>query len=199
MSSSRRSRSRRWKKVLGNLVIVVLGILALLLLVGLFLPRIYRVQRVTTIRATPDAVYTQLAGLRHWPEWTVWNQELDPGARIEFESPETGTGAAYHWSGAKLGRGRLRLTKAEPNKGVWYDLDFDGGKLTAIGALTLEPAGDAVKVVWWNEGDVGRNPVSRYVGLFMDRLLGPDMEQGLARLRAKLEGGGNPEPPKPSK
>lgn len=188
MSSSRRSRSRRWKKVLGNLLVIGLGVVALVLLVGLFLPRSYRLQRSIRIQAKPEAVYAQLSVLRQWPEWTVWNQERDPGVRFEFEGPEAGVGATYRWTGAKLGRGQLKLTQAQPGKGVWYELEFDGGQIKATGSVTFEPAGEGLEVVWMNEGDLGRNPVSRYVGLFMERMVGPDFEGGLARLRGRLEG-----------
>ncbi len=176
---------------MANVVVVFLGIVALLLLVGLFLPRTYRVQRVVTIRTTPETLYGNLAGLRHWPEWTVWNQERDPSVRLEFGSPEVGAGASYRWTGDKLGRGQMALTRAEPGKGVWFDLEFEGGESKATGSLTFEAAGEgALRLVWMIEGDLGRSPVGRYVGLFIDRMVGPDFEQGLERLRARLEGGG---------
>ena len=33
------------------------------------------------------------------------------------------------------------------------------------------------------EGDLGRSPINRWFGLFMDRLVGPDFEAGLANLK----------------
>lgn len=191
MSSSRRSKSRRWKRVLANVVVVLLAIIALLLLVGLFLPRTFRVQRLATIRATPEVLYAQVSGLRHWPEWTVWNQERDPSVRLEYGSPEVGAGASYRWQGEKLGEGRMTLTRAEAGKGVWFDLEFDGGRSKASGSLTWESAdAGALRVLWIVEGDLGKSPVGRYVGLLMDRMLGTDLEQGLERLRTRLESGG---------
>jgi hypothetical protein len=188
MSSSRRSKSRRWKRLFANLVVVALGVVALLLLVGLFLPRSYRLQRTVEIRAKPEVVYTQIATLREWPEWTVWNRERDPGVRFEFEGPDVGEGAAYRWTGATLGVGQLKLTRAETNRVVEYQLEFDGGKLTATGQLSIEPTEAGVKVIWVNEGDLGRNPVGRYFGLFMERLMGPDFEGSLSRLKGRVEG-----------
>ncbi len=188
MKPSRRARSRRLKRIAANALVIVLSVLALLLLVGLFLPGQYRVERSLAIRAKAEAVYPYLAGLRTWPEWTVWNQEVDPGVKFTYESPDTGAGAVYRWEGPKLGRGLLRLTRAETNKGVWYDLDFDNGDRLSTGSLTLDETPEGARVTWVNEGELGRSPFSRYAGLFLERIIGPDFDKGLANLKAKVEG-----------
>lgn len=190
MSSSRRSHSRRLKRLLANVCVLILGVITLLLLVGLFLPHHYRVERSVVIRAKSDVIFPHLATLKRWPEWTVWNQSLDPTVQFTFDSPDSGVGARYSWTGKKVGKGTLKLTRADPAKGVSYDLDFEEGKYLSTGSLTLEPEGDGVKVTWVNEGELGRNPVNRYVGLMMDRMLGGDLEKGLANLRTKVEAPG---------
>ena len=38
-------------------------------------------------------------------------------------------------------------------------------------------------------GNMGRNPVYRWMALFMDRMVGPDFEAGLANLKALAEKG----------
>ncbi len=188
MSSSRRSKSRRIKRVLGNIAVVVLGVIALLLLVGLFLPHQYHVERSIDLQAKPEVVYPQIAGLRHWPEWTVWNKELDPTVQFTFDGPDSGVGASYAWTGTKVGQGHLKITQADPAKGVWYDLDFNAGQYPSTGSVTMAAAGDRLRVTWVNEGDFGKNPVNRYFGLAIDRLIGPDFEKGLARLKIAIEG-----------
>ena len=188
MSSSRRTRSRRFKQMLGNILVIVLGIVALLLLVGLFLPHQYRVIRTIDTRARPEAVFEQVAGVRHWPEWTVWNRDMDPTLEITYDTPETGVGAGYRWSGKKLGSGSLKISKADPAKGVWYDLEFESGKFRSVGSVLIATNADHLTITWTDEGELGRNPVNRYLGLVMERMVGPDFEKGLERLKAKAEG-----------
>ena len=192
MSSSRRSKSRRIKQLLANIFVAILGVITVLLLVGLFLPHHYLVERKVEIRAKPEAVYPFLTGLRNWPDWTVWNREMDPTVEFSYETPDTGAGAKYTWDGKKLGRGWLKLTKAEPAKGVWYELDFSGGQYLSTGSLLMSGDGNPLTVTWTNEGELGKNPVNRYFGLFMDRMVGGDFEKGLARLKAKAEDAGGP-------
>jgi hypothetical protein len=175
---------------LGNLLIVVLGLIALVLLVGLFLPRTYRVVRTVEVRAEPQVVYADLATLRQWPEWTVWNKEMDPTAEFEYWGPESGVGAGYRWKGATLGQGELKLTAADPDRGVHYALSFEGGAMQSVGRIEWEKAGtNRLQVTWSDEGDLGRSPVNRYFGLLLDSMIGAQFEQGLARLKARAESG----------
>jgi hypothetical protein len=59
--------------------------------------------------------------------------------------------------------------------------------MSSRGAFTLAPAGNATRVSWTNEGDVGRNPLMRWFVPFMDSMMGPDFEGGLANLKALAE------------
>ena len=58
------------------------------------------------------------------------------------------------------------------------------------GAIMLEAGGENTKVTWSNEGDLGANPINRYFGLMMDRMMGPDFEEGLNNLKRAVEAGG---------
>jgi len=187
MSSSRRARSRHLKRVLGNILIAILAVIALVLLVGLFLPRSYHLERTIDIQADTETIYPDLASLRRWPEWTAWNKGMDPAAEFKFGTPETGVGAEYSWSGPVLGQGRLKLTKTDPAKGIEYSLEFENGSMTSEGAITMEKVAGVIRVTWVDRGDLGRSPVNRYFGLLMDSLVGPNFEKGLQTLKSRAE------------
>lgn len=174
-------------KSLKKVILAVLLIPVLLVIVSLFLPSKYRVERSVTMQAKPDAVFTHLNTLKKWPEWTAWTVEKYPDMKISFAGPEAGVGAIYSWEGKSTGQGTLKITRSEPNKGIGYDLNFENGKYVSTGDIALEPAGDSVKVTWSNEGNLGWNPISRFFGLFMDKMMGPDFEEGLRNLQKKVE------------
>jgi hypothetical protein len=44
------------------------------------------------------------------------------------------------------------------------------------------------QVTWVMDSDNGWNPISRWFGVFMDKMLGPDFEKGLAGLKSLSEG-----------
>jgi hypothetical protein len=174
-------------KALKKVILAVLLIPIALVIVSLFLPSTYRVERRVAINARPGAVFPHINTLTRWPEWTAWTEAKYPDMRISFTGPEAGVGASYSWEGKSSGRGTFKITMSEPDKGIGYDLDFENGKYVSKGAITLEPSDESVSVIWSNEGDLGWNPVSRFFGLFMDNMMGPDFEEGLRNLQKKVE------------
>ena len=59
--------------------------------------------------------------------------------------------------------------------------------MKSTGAIVYEPSGTGTKVTWTNEGDVGNNFMGRLFRPFFDKLMGPDFEKGLNRLKAMVE------------
>jgi len=174
-------------KLIKKILLIVIVLVVLLAVVGFFLPSHYRVERSVTVRGKPEAVYAQISDFRNWLQWTAWNQTKYPDMQVKFVGPESGVGAGYSWEGKSTGQGSIKFTRAEPGKGISYDLDFEHGKYQSTGAITFEPSGESIKVTWSNEGDLGANPVNRYFGLMMDRMLGPDFEEGLNNLKRTVE------------
>ena len=174
-------------KVLKKVVLIVLLIPIALVVVSVFLPSSYRVERRVTMNTRADAVFPHLNTPKQWPEWTAWTVTKYPDMKMSFAGPEAGVGASYSWEGKSSGRGTLKLTQSNPDKGIAYELDFENGKYVSRGAIDLEPTGESVNVTWSNEGDLGWKPVSRFFGLFMDAMMGPDFEEGLRNLQRKVE------------
>ena len=81
----------------------------------------------------------------------------------------------------------MEFTGADFNKRVAYKLSFGNFVGVLSGRLEFAPAGKGVRVNWIAEGDMGANPLMRYVAIIMDRLLGPDMEGGLKNLKELAE------------
>jgi uncharacterized protein YndB with AHSA1/START domain len=173
----------RWfKRILIGAVAVVLLFAA----VGLALPSKFRVERSVAINAPADKVYLLIAAPAQWKHWSVWNQR-DPKMRIEYAGPALGAGASWSWRSDSEGNGAMEFTEAVPGRTLVYRLSFPDMGMQSTGKMTIEPAGSGVRVSWSNEGDMGASPVNRWFGLFMDRLVGPDFEAGLANLKALAE------------
>lgn len=167
-------------------ILVGVGALVAVFLVGaaLITPT-YRVERATTINAPPAKVYALVADPRAWTRWTVWNRR-EPDMKIAFSGPPSGQGAKWEWEG-KDGKGSMEFTAAQADRSITYRLGFVDMNMFSIGALTLTPQDDATRISWTNEGDMGRNPMMRWFARFMDGMMGPDFEGGLANLKALAE------------
>lgn len=170
-------------KILGILVIV--GILAFIA-IGFSLPRQYKVERKTVIKAQPETVYSMLDRTRTWREWTIWN-ERDPGMTTEYSGPEVGVGSKMSWQSKTEGNGSLTITESNPPTNLVYLFEMPDMGTSSTGRMNLEAVEEGTLIVWSDEGDLGNNPVFRYFGLVIDDLIGQDFDSGLANLKTLAE------------
>ena len=171
------------KKVL--LVVLILPIL--LVVVSLFLPSRYRVERRVLCKGRPEVVFAQINTLKNWADWSAWTVKRFPDMVTTYAGPDSGPGASMTWDGKSSGNGTLKIASSDPAAGITYDLAFEQGRYISKGRIQLEAAAESVTVVWVNEGELGGNPVSRFFGLLMDKMMGPDMAAGLANLQKLAE------------
>ncbi|MFN0185742.1 MAG: SRPBCC family protein [Aquabacterium sp.] len=174
-------------KWLKGVLFALIGLVAFLWLGGYALSSKFTVARSVEIAAPPAKAYALVANPRHWKNWTVWNQR-DPSMKITYFGPESGgTGAGWSWASKSEGDGKMTFTAAEADKRVAYDLYFPDFGTTSAGDLRFEAAGQGSKVTWTMNGDMGTNPLFRWIALFSDRMVGGDFEAGLANLKALAE------------
>ncbi len=163
------------------------GTIVLLLLISLILPKTYKVERVVYIRSNPNVIYALTSNFDLWHTWTAWTKESDSTVSFMVTGEPAKVGTSMKWDGEILGHGEMVLTELIPGQLTGYDLSFDAGKYRSKGKIVIESQGDSSKVSWLDEGDLGYNPINRYMGLFMDRMMGPDFEKGLAKLKTVAE------------
>lgn len=175
-------------KWLKRVAFTLVAIVALLLVIGLLLPSGFKIQRSVLIAAPPAKIYPLIVDPRQWKNWTVWNRR-DPAMTMNYSGAESGAGAKWSWQSKTEGNGEMEFTMALPNERIDYSLSFPDFGMASRGQLRLEPEGSGTRVTWTNEGDMGANPVNRYFGLLMDRMVGPDFEGGLVNLKALAEKG----------
>jgi uncharacterized protein YndB with AHSA1/START domain len=150
----------------------------------------YTVQRSETIDAPPERVFEQIVDFHNWTSWSPW-EDIDPALERRYSGAGSGPGAVYSWPGnRKAGRGRMVITDAAEPSRVQIDLTFEKPwKARNDTLFTIEPVrqGQASHVTWSMTGK--KTLMTKVMGVFtsMDKLLGPDFEKGLARLKATAE------------
>lgn len=169
-------------RLLGGLAVL----LFLLIAVAYLLPRTYRIERSIVINAPAGQVFAQFGDLRAWKNWGAW-QERDPAMKLTYAEPSTGVGAWSAWESRTEGNGRMTITGFEPGVRISYRLEFPDMGTASTGAMEIRPSDGGVKVVWSDAGDLGLNPLFRWFGLFLDRLIGRDFELGLAKMKSLVE------------
>ena len=175
--------------------VLVAGVLAILagtfVLVGILLPGTVEVTRTVEIEAPDRAVFPFLDDLEAWAEWTPWGE-----VESRLEGPGTGAGARRVWDDPALGSGSLTLLDSRPPPaapgrgppGVDYLVEVEGGAIRFEGTITVEPLAGGSLVTWTERADLGWNPLLGWTALNMEESQGRQLQDGLDRLKARVEG-----------
>ncbi len=167
----------------------IFGLLVVAFIGGAYLqPAEVTIERDIVIDAPAEKVYPHVSSFKNFNAWSPW-AKIDPNTKYVFEGPEAGEGAKMSWTSdhPNVGNGSQEITAATANKRVESALSFDG-QPPAKAVFVLEPAGEGkTKVTWEFHGDMGMNPIGRWMGLMIEKYLGPDYEKGLANLKEVVE------------
>ncbi len=167
----------------------MLAVVVVLVASAYALPRQVTITRTVQIDAPPSAVFPYANSLQKVSAWSPWMQ-LDPAMTQNFDGPDAGEGNTMTWASEnpQLGSGSQEIVVSDPDNKVVTALDFGSmGSWEATFDLVLD--GAATTLTWTMTSDMGNNPVGRWMGLIMDRLVGPDFESGMANLKRLVESG----------
>jgi uncharacterized protein YndB with AHSA1/START domain len=171
-----------------TVLIVVVVLIAAILVYAATMPDDFRVQRTTSIKASPEKIFALINDLHRWDSWSPW-EKMDPAMQRTFSGATAGKGAVYAWQGnSKVGEGRMEIADASPPSRVMIKLDFIKpieGHNTA--EFTLDPKGDSTNVSWSMYGPSAY--IAKVIGVFasMDKMIGKEFENGLANMKAVAE------------
>lgn len=173
--------------MLSMIAAVVVSVIAAILILAAMKSDDLHVERSLVMKASPRQIFPLINELRAWEAWTPYDR--DPGMRETYSGPAGGPGARYAWTGNReAGEGSITITQSLPYSQVALDLDmikpFQGHNKVVF---RLMPDIDGTRVTW--ELDDKTPYVGKVVGLFvdLDRKIGSDFEEGLARLKRVAE------------
>jgi hypothetical protein len=175
------------KRVLKIVGLGLGALVAVLVVVGIFLPRKWRVEQVVLIDAAPEHIYPLVNDLKQWQSWAAWNKAMDPEVKWEYGGPALGVGAWWSWAGPKMGNGKMTITRSEQGAGVWVDEMIETDKeVNARGSLTWTREGSSTKVTWVDEGTLPPVIGGYAVGM-IEKMLSDHFQTGLKNLKTAAE------------
>lgn len=175
------------KNFLRFLLALFILLIAAILVLGVIEPKDVTVQRSVMINAPAPAIFDQIVKFKNWPHWSPWYQ-MEPSEQISYYGIDGQVGSGYHWVGQKTGTGDMKNTGVTDRQ-MNYLLSFiKPFKKDATGFFKLKDTAGQTMVTWsvsmhtsfpWNASAVLVN---------MDKMLGPDFENGLNNLKKYVEG-----------
>jgi hypothetical protein len=172
----------------------ILGLVALFLVVALFLPGRYSVERSIEIARPPAVVFGQISDFHRWLEWNPFT-ETEPSANNTITGAQGAPGATWEWAGEEIGVGSMTVREIERDRSLRSTLLFkEPMEGEADDLWTLEPTASGTRVTWSNQGDVPY-PIGRYLRTSIESMLGELFDKGLANLKRVCESLPEPETP----
>ncbi len=148
------------------------------------------IERSAQINASADVVYSIINDLRRWEKWSPYDKR-DPAMKKSFEGPASGPGAIYAWNGNnQVGEGRLTIVQSKPGELVSMKLEFvrPFAGINQVNFI-LAPSGNGTRVTWAMDGKNSFMTKAMSLVMNMDKMVGKEFEQGLAKLNTLVQGG----------
>lgn len=171
-----------------TILTVLAIIIAIFLITALFVKKQYSIEREITINRPKQEVFDYIKHLKNQDNFSKWVMQ-DPKMKKEFKGTDGTVGFVYAWDSKdkQAGKGEQEIMSvAEGEKidvEVRFEKPFAGIARTPLSTQAV--SANQTKVKW---GMTGQNPYPRNImNLFMDKMLGKDLETSLVNLKGILE------------
>lgn len=173
-------------KVLKKILIVLIIIIAIPLVVALFVKKEYTVERDVTINKPTAEVFDYVKHINNQANYNKWVM-MDPSMKKETRGTDGTVGFALAWDSDKVGKGEQEITQINEGKRIDLALHFiKPFENNASAYMSTEPISENQTKLKWSMS--GRSPYPmNFMNLFMNSMLGKDIETSLTTLKNVLE------------
>lgn len=177
-------------KILKIVLLTIISIIALLLIVALFAPKNYEVQRETIISAPKAEVFNYIKYLKNQDKYSKW-ATMDENMESTFSGIDGTVGFISAWKSENpdVGEGEQEITAITEGKKIEYELRFIApfeSKSPAF--ITTESTRENItKVVWGFSGNIDYPMNLMLLMMDFELMIGDDLQYGLDKLKGILE------------
>lgn len=174
-------------KLLKKILIVIVAVIAIPLIIALFVKKEYTIEREITINKPKPEVFNYVRQLKNQDYYSKWVMK-DPSMKKDFKGTDGTVGFIYAWDGNKdAGKGEQEIKDIKEGERVDVEIrfikPFEGIATAPI--ITETVSGNQTKVRWGLKGK-SSYPIN-FMNLFMDNMVGKDLEASLTTLKSILE------------
>lgn len=171
-------------KILKNILFVILGLIALILIVALFAPKEFGGKSEIIINKSQQEVYDYIKFLKNQDNYGTWNQ-MDPNMQKSYIGTDGTVGFTYEWQSEEwmVGTGKQVITHLDGQK-MESDLFFADSNEAAKSVLSTTAQGENQTLVKWQVS--GKSPYPwNIMNLFFN--MDGEFDKGLENLKNQLE------------
>jgi hypothetical protein len=169
-------------------LIVVIGLFAVLTIIGLVIPSRAKISRGIIIEADSATVYKALSDVKEWNQWLPWIT-ADSGAIVQLSPITNAKGSYFKWKGMQhKNAGIITIQELKPQLiELFYQIEEMNDAEGGFRIYASDSTNQRTEVLWFMEYKLKWYPWERFYGIFIDPVVGTSFEQGLNNLKVKLE------------
>lgn len=170
-----------------TILLIVAGVIALLLIIGLFMRKDHYVKRDIVINAPRQKVFDYVKLLKNQDEFNK-HAMVDPDRKRGFKGTDGTVGYVYSWSGDKsAGEGEKEIMNIVEGKRVEAEIRFvKPMRTSATIIMEMESLSDTQTKVYWSNAGRLNYPVNILIPM-MERSVIKGMDESLLNLKNILE------------
>jgi hypothetical protein len=172
-----------------NVFVGIILFFVLIFIVSLFFPRKYRIESTVVVNKPVGYTFAYLNNITNWNDWSPWNTDLDSTLTFFYSPVKTGKGATQYFSGNAIGSGRLTIQNSLQDSIITYDfkLHFNEADFISGATFYFEPTNNQTRLHWVDSGDVGYNPLHRFMLPSKIKSTKNSFDEGLNKIKLVIE------------
>ena len=172
-------------KILKRILFFFLVLIVLLFIIGFFLPNKSVITRSAIIEGTQKQTFEQINDLKNWDHWSVWNS-IDTTMQKKYSTPSSGANATYTWESThdKVGKGNIKIRTSSIDS-IEMEMNFMENGIAFTKFIFEKVDEKKTKVIMSMSSDM-KNPMERWFGLMMSKMVGKDFETSLSKLNTYI-------------
>jgi hypothetical protein len=168
--------------------LILFAIVASFVGISRFFSPAYLVQESIVVNKPLDATFAYMSNLKKWEDWSLWNKSLDSTLTFFYNQKYDTLGGRQYFAGEQIGLGYIETVTFTPGQSFSYRLYAREGDITANGAFNFREVGAGqTEISWLDSGNVGNNPIKRYMIPVVTKSTHETFRQGLEKIKAAIE------------
>lgn len=175
-------------KIIKRILLVLVILIAIPLIVALFLPKDWAVEREVTINKPQREVYDYIKFLKNQDKYSKWAM-MDPTMKQTFTGTDGTVGFVSAWDGKEVGKGEQQIIGYKDGESMYtvvrFIEPFEASAKAHMETVQVTPT--QTKVKWGMEGSTPY-PFNFMSLIFnTEKTVGADLDEGLGNLKKNLE------------
>lgn len=172
-------------KIVKNIIIVLLVIVAILWGISFLLTQKFTIERVVLISAPSDSVFSYVSNLKQWKYWNPWLVQ-DPNVKCQYYNDD-GLNYRMRWKSKEIGNGEVTIIPYKSENRIAYSFAVEGFGNRIHGDFLFNGRDGSTYIKWIDHGDLGPSPLSKYYRIVVENTIGTYFDTGLQNLKSLLE------------